>query len=133
MSRRQTRNNQNEPEFMTRHEWQSERQQLMRDFETKMKSQNKSLHHKMDRLLEIHASNVNVNTTSNNREADSVDAALSSGVHHQEILHVIILHILHFFGQSSQVFYNFNEQLILFSSLFVMEIVNNENLGKTFS
>ena len=69
---------------MTRHEWQSERQQLMRDFETKMKSQNKSLHHKMDRLLEIHASNVNGNTTSNNREADSVEVASSSGVHHQD-------------------------------------------------
>ena len=69
---------------MTRHEWQSERQQLMRDFETKMKSQNKSLHHKMDRLLEIHASNVNANASSSNREADSAEVTSSSEVLRQD-------------------------------------------------
>ena len=47
-------------------------------------------------------------------------------------LHVIVSHILHFLVQSWQVFYDFNEQLILFSSLFVMEIVNNEILWKNF-
>ena len=84
MSRRQTRNNQSEPEFMTRHEWQSERQQLMKDFENKMKSQNKSLHHKMDRLLEIHSSSVNADAPSYNREADSVEVATNSEVHRQD-------------------------------------------------
>ena len=86
MSRRQTRNNQSEPEFMTRHEWQSERQQLMKDFENKMKSQNKSLHHKMDRLLEIHASSVNADAPSYNREADSVEVATNSEIHRQDTL-----------------------------------------------
>ena len=86
MSRRQTRNNQSEPEFMTRHEWQSERQQLMKDFENKMKSQNKSLHHKMDRLLEIHVSSVNADAPSYNREADSVEVATNSELHRQDIV-----------------------------------------------
>ena len=75
---------------MTRHEWQSERQQLMRDFETKMKSQNKSLHHKMDRLLEIHASSVNANASSSNREADSVEVTSNSEVQRQDTRYVLV-------------------------------------------